>query len=78
MQNLVLRANELNEQATYLESPFRRSGPSVEEAAETIRALRKEADERLCDAFYAVPAKMADKRADTADGVREAASVPTR
>lgn len=52
MDQRINRALGLLEQAEYLESPFRRSGPSVEEGREAARAMRREADELLDDAFY--------------------------
>lgn len=55
MDPRVTKALGLLEQAAYLASPFRRSGPSVEEAASTVAAMKREADDLLDEAFYAAP-----------------------
>jgi hypothetical protein len=52
MDPRVTKAKGLLEQAAYLASPHRKSGPSVEEAADSVAQMRREADELLCDAFY--------------------------
>jgi hypothetical protein len=52
MDPRVKKALSLLEQADYLASPFRRSGPSVEEAAASVAAMKKEADDLLDEAFY--------------------------
>lgn len=53
MDPRIEKALALTEQAEYLASPFRRTGPSVEEAAPAIKAMRREADDLLDEAFYA-------------------------
>ena len=57
MDPRISKAQELLEQAAYLESPYRKSGPSVEEAASVVADLRRQADSLLCDAFYDAPVK---------------------
>ena len=59
MDPRVTKAQGLLEQAAYLESPFRRTGPSVEEGREAAQFMRREADALLDEAFYAVPVKSA-------------------
>lgn len=55
MDPRISKAQGLLEQAEYLSSPHRKSGPSVEEAASVVGDLRRQADELLDEAFYAVP-----------------------
>lgn len=62
MDPRVTKALALIEQAAYLASPFRNSGPSVEEAADAVTSMRREADTLLCDAFYAPSLPIAERR----------------
>ena len=51
MNPTISRIWSLREQAAYLRSPERRSGPSVHEAEQQARALEREAD-ALSESLY--------------------------